>query len=276
MERFNMDERLFFNFYRDNRGASDLMPTFDNQSKLSAVLVERGDDFLISHGVNVLTVRFLLGQDAFRKLCDYELELKQKPGGYIVNMGVAGFGASVYTLNPTPGFIGDVIQRQAIRAHEYFYAFLTSMASILDRLAHEINHFYQLGLDVNQVDWRNLDKGFGALEKRNASLKEYLQENSKDSSDKTKLLLEYRDVAEHRGAVKIEEFPEREIKIDEGYAIKVQATPRETNSPADTELLKTCRALFEHVIKICDDVYGFLISDISVEVDAKTKNKKAA
>ncbi len=266
-----MDEKLFYNSYRDNRGLADLMPTFDNQRELFECLFKNGDNFLLSQGISVLTLRLILAQDAFRKLQDYELDLIRKPGSYSVNFEVAGFGSSVYVLTPAQGFIGDVLKRESVRAHEYFYAFLSSSASILDRLAHEINHLYKLGIDIDRVDWRSLHNKYSVLEKSNLALKSYLEMSSKDKNPQIKLLLDYRDVTEHHGAVKIEEFSDREIVISNTYCIKVQSDPRDANSPADIALIKTCREFFFLITKICNDVYGYTISDIKTATISDVK-----
>ncbi|RPJ77059.1 MAG: hypothetical protein EHM20_06660 [Alphaproteobacteria bacterium] len=256
----NIMNELFFDHYRDNRGELDLAPNFSNQGVLFETLEKNRNNCLIRSGVNILTIRLLLAQDSFRRLQDYEQRYKRLSGDYIVKDPVTALSGVVAPILSPYNFIGEEIKTETIRAHEYFYSFLTSAVSALDRLANEIDSIYEL--NIRKVDWGSLKNGFSALESTNSNLKQYLTTVMSESNQDVKLLFDYRNIAEHEGAVIIEEFSRGRITMTDSYTIKVQSDPRDPNSTINRELVNTCRIFFCLVVNICDRVYDLIAQNL--------------
>lgn len=252
---------LFFNRYRDNRGKSDLAPFFNNQEALWNKLEPTGSNPLKKHGVNVLTMRLLLAQDALGKMKDYEMAIKRKPGQYVMppEMQTAASGVSNRVLYPDPstGNAGEVISTETIRLHEYFYSFVSSLVSALDWLANEINAAYSLG--IKRVDWGELERRCELLHDKNPTL-EALIRSVADDPRKIRLF-DCRNVSEHEGLVRIEEVPDlSSVVIDENYVITVADDPRNPSSPVHTPLIRDAKSLFSFVVEsCCDAVYATML-----------------
>jgi hypothetical protein len=253
---------LFFNRYRDNNGVNDLAPFFNNQETLWQKMETIGTNPLQKHEVNVLTMRLLLAQDALKGLKQYELEIRRKPGQYIIptqaQLTVSGVLNHTFYPDPSTGNAGEVFSPPKIRVHEHFYSFVSSLVSTLDWLANEINAIY--GLGISRVDWDALCRKSNLLSNKNPKLKQII-DTLAASPYKTRLF-DCRNVSEHQGVVQIDDVlvVNDIVTIDDGYHVMVADNPRDPASPAHTPLIQDAKSLFFFVVEdCCDAVYEAMI-----------------
>src|SRR3990172_1887672 len=104
-------------------------------------------------GINVLTTRLCLAQEAFVALYKLQSGYRQRiTENYKENeTGRDVSGMRAPSLIPRAGHIGEEVKIPLIEPHKNLYTFCSFMVSTLDRLAVEINLLYNLKIPEDKI-----------------------------------------------------------------------------------------------------------------------------
>ncbi len=154
---------------------------------------------------------------------------------------------------------GERFEYRHIDIHLMLYEFFTNLGSILDRLAHEINMLYNLGIPQKERYWGTLIKDKPYLEKlrvKDGGLADLL----KDYAGRFQAATRYRNRMVHDGIIKVES----DISVS-GLRVNLTQDPDNEASPMNVDAVSFCEETRVDVLKLLDRSYELILQHIKTQ-----------
>lgn len=150
---------------------------------------------------------------------------------------------------------GERLELKYIDIQLALYEFFTGFGSILDRLAHEIDKFYELNIPRYNLGWGKLTStsNLSKLSSTNKTLADLI----KQYQGKFHTATRYRNRLIHDGIIRLEV----DYGSFKGLIINLAQDPDDDTSPFDENAISFCEQKKEEVLTLLDESYRLMLQD---------------